>query len=85
MQQLIWHYSPQDLIFINISLHYAALTILLGHSYNMYMKLVNNYKLLTMFPVVRGSADWPSQVIPYIAAGFGGIDRTPVSACSPER
>jgi len=51
----------------------------------MYMKLVNNYKLLTMFPVVRGSADWPSQVIPYIAAGFGGIDRTPVSACSPER
>jgi len=39
------HYIPPDLMFINISLHHAALTILLGHRYNMYMKLVNNYEI----------------------------------------
>jgi hypothetical protein len=48
-------YIPQDLMFINISLHHEALTILLDRSYNMYMVLAKDYEL-TMFPEVRGSA-----------------------------
>jgi len=50
----------------------------------MYMKLVNNYELI-MFPDVRDAAHWPSHVIPYAAAGFGKIDRTPLFAHSCAR
>jgi len=61
-----------------------SINILLGHSYNTHIKLVNNYEL-TMFLDVRGSADWPSHVVPYSTAGFGRIERTALFAYSRAR
>lgn len=50
------------------------------HVYEISKQLRNHH-----VPDVRGSADWPSHVIPYAAARFGRIDQTQLFASSRAR